>query len=218
VQGSSWLSHRGGGFLEKSFTQDSLVVWGSEGDSGAEGESVERRVKLSPAAEGVAVMSVSGVESGGVLSMLCLGSMVVFGAKKPLRDCCPLASEDAELEGPELDFAFFDALGTGAAEERRFSGECRGLGGFAEEALRLADVIAAGLDVVVGFWNMSLIVRRLSNSGRSLPDSGSMSFVGLKFLNLLPSSNMPTGFMISDMWTCFPRQSTSSFVEAYTGQ
>lgn len=76
-----------------------------------------------------------------------------------------------------------------------------------------------GVFVVEAFpENMSLMVRRLLNSGSSLPDSGRRSWVGSKSRSLMPSLNMPAGFIRSAMCTCSPRQSTTLFVDAYTGQ
>ena len=55
--------------------------------------------------------------------------------------------------------------------------------------------------------NMSLMLLRLSNSGRSFPEKAGRSLVEYS-RNLLPSLNMPGGFMISNMLTSSPRRST----------
>ena len=55
--------------------------------------------------------------------------------------------------------------------------------------------------------NMSLILLRLSNSGRSFPEKAGRSLVEYS-RNLLPSLNMPDGFMISSILTSSPRRST----------
>ena len=55
--------------------------------------------------------------------------------------------------------------------------------------------------------NMSLMLLRLSNSGRSFPEKAGRSLVECS-RNLLPSLNMPGGFMISSILTSLPRRST----------
>lgn len=55
--------------------------------------------------------------------------------------------------------------------------------------------------------NMSLILLRLSNSGRSFPENAGRSLVEYS-RDLLPSLNMPGGFMISSILTSSPRRST----------
>ena len=218
VQGSLWPSQRGEGFFEKSFTQDSLVACGSMKASVSNEEGEEAVARLSAAVGLLPRTSASDADPGGVLAVLLAGSVVAFGAKKPFSERWPLASPDCALETTALDFAFFDGLEVDIPEARRFSGEFKGLGDIAGLRLWLLAMVAAPEGEVAFFLNMSLIVRRLSNSGRSLPDSGRMSFVGLKSLSLTPSLNMPVGFIISAMWVSFPRQSTTAFVDAYTGQ
>lgn len=51
--------------------------------------------------------------------------------------------------------------------------------------------------------NMSLMLRRLSNSGSSLPEKAGMIFIVCS-INLFPSLNMPGGFMMSRMLTSSP--------------
>ena len=69
-------------------------------------------------------------------------------------------------------------------------------------SLLLLLVAGAGLRV-----NMSLMLLRLSNSGRSFPEKAGRSLVEYS-RNLLPSLNMPGGFMISSILTSSPRRST----------
>lgn len=65
--------------------------------------------------------------------------------------------------------------------------------------------------------NMSLILRRRSNSGINLPERGGRSFIEHS-RNLLPFLNTPLGFMISLISTSSPFKSTLSFKTANTGQ
>jgi hypothetical protein len=57
--------------------------------------------------------------------------------------------------------------------------------------------------------NMSRMLLRLSNSGISLPEIGSKFFVDHS-CNLLPSLNIPGGFMTSSMAVGVPFTGTSS--------
>ena len=74
-----------------------------------------------------------------------------------------------------------------------------------------------GAGRVLLFINMSLMLRRRSNSGMSRAESGSKSLFD-HCLCRCPPLNMPSGFMISSTWVCSPFRITVSERIANTGQ
>lgn len=65
--------------------------------------------------------------------------------------------------------------------------------------------------------NMSLMFRRRSNSGMSLPDMGKRFFVDQSTLRF-PSTNIPGGLTMSLMYVTLSPRLTCSFRTAKTGQ
>lgn len=182
MQGSLWLSQRGGGFLENNLTQDSLEASGSLRNSVVPGQGADEQP------DGFVV---SIVPPGALAGLISLGRLSL-GVKKPLRDCCPLEeAEDEALDGAAaLVLLFFAFLGDSVLETRRFSGDFNedvalvrelvvigrvseaSVGFvFPESSFREDDGTVKGLTGILALENMSLMLRRLSNSGRSLPES-----------------------------------------------
>ncbi len=76
---------------------------------------------------------------------------------------------------------------------------------------------SAFLDGTTFLKNMSRMLCRRSNSGMSLAEVGRRSLADHS-CSLLPSLNMPSGFMTSSMLTLAPSTLTVSLIVAYTGQ
>lgn len=184
------------------------------------GEAVVEAVALSASDVCVAVRSATGLW-GGALSTGGVRSATGFEVRKLLRDRCPFAKDGCEFVEALDVLAFFNGFADDVPDKRRFSGEASGPGAGGVASLASRPTVETAAFVL----NMSFMFRRLSNSGRSLPDRASMSFVGSNSLCLAPSMNMPGGFIMSKMLTGLDTAppacsslSTQSLVDAYTGQ